>query len=395
MTSNGLDVYVYDAIRLPRARVRKTGGTLADVPAHALLAQLLRALARRGTDPAVIDDIVIGVSSAVGEHAAVGRTAAILAGWPDETPAGVVSRLCCSGLDAIGTAAAKVAAGTAQLTVAGGVESMSRVPMASDRPAFALDDELAAATGFVTIGVSADATAVEHQIARERLDEYAVLSHTRSLAAPDSSRVIAATDADGAVRLTRDEGARDWDLDQVAALPALFGEDPGWEHVATRLGLQPPELGLHTAGTAPQMCDGASAAVLGSAAAGERYGLTPIGRIRAATQAASRSPRLDSVVKAGRLAVEQAGLTLADIDLAEINESFAVTPLLAADAWGLPLDRVNRNGGAIAVGHPLGASGGILLVNALDELERTAGRFAVLAIPAALGLSSALVVERL
>lgn len=389
------DALVYDAIRLPRARVRKTGGTLAEVPAHHLLAQLLGHLADRGADPTTVDDLLIGVSTAAGEHADVGRAAVMAAGWPDEVPSGLVSRLCCSGLDALGSAAAQVASGAARVVVAGGVESMSRVPMMSDRPGFAVDPELGDLTGFVTIGVSADATALEHGITREQLDAYAARSHERSLAAPTSARVMPAVDTGGAQVLEADEGARETNLEAQAALSPLFSEDPAWARVAARLDLTPPAQGLHTVGTAPQMCDGASLAVIGSAAAVDVIGRAPVARILSVAHAAGRSPRLDSVVPAARRALERAGLTAQDIDVAEINESFAVTPILTADALGIPMDRVNIHGGSISVGHPLGASGGILLANAISELERSGGQHALLAIPAALGLSTAVVVELL
>jgi acetyl-CoA C-acetyltransferase len=389
------DALVYDAIRLPRARVRKDGGTLSGVPAHHLLAQLLGHLAERGVDPQTVDDLLIGVSTAAGEQSAVGRTAVMTAGWPDEVPSGVVSRLCCSGLDALGSAAAQVASGAARVVVAGGVESMSRVPMMSDRPGFAMDPELGDVTGFVTIGVSADATALEHGITRDQLDAYAVRSHERSLAAPTSPRVMPAVDLAGNQVLTTDEGPRASTLEALAAMSPLFSTDPGWARVATRLGLTPPEQGLHTVATAPQMCDGASLAVIGSAAATDVIGREPVARIASIAHVAGRSPRLDSVVPAARRALERAGLTAQDIDVAEINESFAVTPILTADALGIPMDRVNIHGGSISVGHPLGASGGILLANAISELERSGGRHALLAIPAALGLSTAIVVELL
>lgn len=389
------DVLVYDAIRLPRARVRKDGGTLSGVPAHHLLAQLLGHLADRGVDPTTVEDLLIGVSTAAGEHAGVGRAAIMAAGWPDEVPSGLVSRLCCSGLDALGSAAAQIASGSAEVMVAGGVESMSRVPMMSDRPGFALDTETGDLTGFVTIGVSADATALEHGITRDQLDAYAVRSHERSLAAPASSRVMPATDSAGNEVLTADEGPRVTTLEALTALAPLFSADPSWARVAARLDLTPPEQGLHTVATAPQMCDGASLAVIGSAAAADAIGRVPAARILAVAHTAARSPRLDSVVPAARRALERAGLGAQDVDVAEINESFAVTPILTADALGISMDRVNIHGGSISVGHPLGASGGILLANAISELERTDGRHALLAIPAALGLSTAIVIERI
>ncbi|HQV91870.1 MAG TPA: acetyl-CoA C-acyltransferase, partial [Phycicoccus sp.] len=176
--------YVYEALRTPRGRVRRDGGTLAGVPAHDLLAGLLRELADRGVRADSVDDVVIGVSTTHGEQAGdVARVALMAAGWPDSIPAGTVSRFCCSGLDALASAAAQVASGQVDVVLAGGVESMSRVPMLGDRPAFAVDAELGAATGFVTIGVSADYTAAVHGFSREELDAWAMRSHQRSAAA--------------------------------------------------------------------------------------------------------------------------------------------------------------------------------------------------------------------
>ena len=389
------DALVYEAIRLPRGRVRHTGGTLAEIPAYELVAQLLRELSARGVDPSLVDDLVLGVSTASGEHSGVSRVGVMAAGWPDAVPGGTVSRQCCSGLDALGNAAARVGSGMADVIVAGGVESMSRVPMLGDRAAFAVDAELSDLTGFVTIGVSADATALEHQITRSELDAYAVRSHERSLAAPEWTSVVPVRDPDGQTILAADEGARPSSLQDLAGLAPLFSEDPAWTRVAERLGLTPPSEGLHTAATAPQMCDAASVAVVASPDSGPDLGREPIGRILAVAHAGARSPRLDGVVTAAERALGRAGIRAGDVDLAEINESFSVTPVLTSRALGIDPERVNPCGGAISVGHPLGATGGVLLANALEQLGRSGGRYALLAIPAALGLGTALVVERL
>lgn len=396
MSQFSSDVFVYDAVRTPKGRVRRGGGTLADVPAYELLATLLRALQARGLDAERVDDIVIGTSTAAGDQGGdVARAAALWAQWPDTVPGGVVSRLCCSGLDAIGTAAAKVASGMHDVVVAGGVESMSRVPMLTDKPAFAYEGPLQDVTGYVTIGVAADLTAADAGFTREDLDSYAVTSHRRSAASATSASIVPITSGDTVV-LDRDEGARaDATLDGFAALGTLFGEDPSWERVARQLpdSLRPTG-GLHTLGTAPQLADGASALVLGSGRSREVAGSDPIGRIVAVTQTAVRSPRLTAGMTAARAALDRAGITAANLDVVEANESFAVSPLLVARELGLDPARVNPNGGAVATGHPLGASGGMLLVNALDELARTDGEFALLVIPGGLGLGAAVVVQR-
>ncbi|MCU1639932.1 MAG: acetyl-CoA C-acyltransferase [Nocardia sp.] len=391
------EAYIYDAVRLPRGRVRKAGGILADVPPYELFGQLLSALEKRSCPPESVDDIIVGVSTAVGEQGGdVARAAGLWAGWPDSVPGGVVSRLCCSGLDAVESAAARIAAGYADIMIAGGVESMSRVPMLSDRPAIAADNDLGERTGFVTIGVSADLTAAAHGITRAELDAYAVQSHRRASVAAISDRVIPVRKG-GTLLLAADEGARpDATVEAFAALPALFGEDPSWERVARRLPDAPrPAAGLHTLGTAPQLADGASAVLLGNAQAARTLGRSPVAAIAGTAQTAVRSPLLTAPVTAARTALRRAGITAADLDVVEVNESFAVTPLLLTRALNLDPARVNPSGGAVAVGHPLGASGGILIAQALDALRRCDGEYALVTIPAALGLGSAVVLRRL
>lgn len=390
------DAFVYEAIRTPRGRVRKGGGTLAEVAPHDLLAQLLREFTARGLPPEAVDDVIVGVSTTHGEQAGdLARVAVMAAGWPDSTPAGTVSRLCCSGLDALASASAQVASGQLDLVVAGGAESMSRVPMLSDRPGFAVDETLGHDTGFVTIGVSADYTAVTHGFSREDLDRWAARSHERALTATWESMVPVRRG--GAVVLDRDEGAREgMTPESLAALPALFGEDPSWSRVEERFpGFTRPVEGLHTVGTAPQLCDAASASIIGSAAAGETLGRAPRARVAGWAHTAVRSPGLDSTIAAAELAMRRAGVSIGDIAVAEFNESFSVTPLLLTRDLGIEADRVNIQGGAVSVGHPLGASGGILLANALDLLRRHGGGHALLVIPAALGVAMAVVVEGL
>ncbi|MFD7846623.1 thiolase family protein [Nocardia sp. NPDC059764] len=391
------DVYLYDAVRTPKARVRRHGGTLAATPAHDLLAQLLCALQERGLDADAVDDVIVGTSTAVGEQGGnVARAGVLWAGWPDQVGAGVVSRLCCSGLDAIEAASAKVAAGIAEVVVAGGVESMSRVPMLSDRPAFVDDEALGDRTGYVTIGVSADLTAVEYGLTRTDLDDWAVTSHRRAAAAPRSRSVIPVRSGT-ATLLEVDEGPRpDITVESLAELAPLYGEDPSWSRVAMRLpSAGRPEGGLHTVATAPQLADGAALAVFGSSAARDRLGREPIAQVVGVAQTAVRSPLLTASVLASRRALANAGITAAELDVIEANESFAASVLMLIREFGLDPDQVNPLGGSLATGHPLGASGGSLLVNALDQLTRVDGEYALVTIPAALGLGAAVVVRRL
>lgn len=390
------EAFVYEAIRTPRGRVKRDGGTLADVPAYELLAGLLTEFTARGIPADAVEDIIAGTSTVFGEQAAdVPRMAIMQAGWPDEVPAGMVTRMCTSGLDAIAVASAQVKAGMADVMIAGGAESMSRVPMFSDEPAFAIEDAVGELTGFVTIGVSADLTAAKHGFTRSELDAWAVRSHERSAAAPVWESLIPVR-RDDRVLLAADEGARPGTtLESLAGIPPLFGDDPLWARVERRFpGFTRPSEGLHTVATAPQLCDGASAAVIGSEAAQGTLGRAPVGRIAGWAYTAVRSPRLDGTVEAARRAMKRAGVSTADIDVAEFNESFAVTPLLLIRELGIDPERVNIHGGAVALGHPLGASGGIILANSLELLGRRGGRYGLLVIPAALGVSMAVVVER-
>ncbi|WP_418345895.1 thiolase family protein [Rhodococcus pyridinivorans] len=390
-------VYIYDAIRTPKARVRRAGGTLADVPAYDLLAQLFSSAQTRGLTTDVVDDIIVGTSTVTGDQGGnVARSAALWAGWPDGVNAGVVSRLCCSGIDAVETGAAKIASGVADVVVAGGVESMSRVPMMSDNPAFLVDAALGERTGFVTIGVSADLTAAQYGFSRTELDQCAVTSHRRALAAPASDSIVPVQVGEETI-LAADEGTRpDISLEALADLNPLFGQDPLWERVARRLPGSPrPAVGLHTAATSPQMADCAAIAVLGSRSAARNLEKEPIAEIVGVAQAAVRSPLLTSAVEASRRALENAGVLPHQLDVIEANESFAASALALTRELDLDPDKVNPVGGSMATGHPLGAAGGALLVNALDQLRRIDGEHALVAIPAALGLGAALVIRRL
>ncbi|MGN6609651.1 MAG: acetyl-CoA C-acyltransferase [Jatrophihabitans sp.] len=403
--SRQLDAYVYDAVRTPRARVRRDGGALAGVAPHELMGQLMHALDDRNglsARGARVDEVILGVSTVTGAQAGnIARASAIHAGWPDDVSGTVVGRLCCSGLDALANAAAQVTAGTADLVAAGGVESMSQVPMMSDRPGIHFDAELAERTGFVTIGVSADATAAVAKLERAELDAYGLRSHRHSAAAWAAGHfdgsVIPVRDRDGEVLLERDDAIRpQMTLPDFEAMPLLFPDDA---EAHARVGRRLPELGefpaVHTAACAPQIVDGASLALIGTRSAGDALGARPRARIVATATAAVRSPLLTATLDAIRRALAMAGLTPGDLDIVEANESFSVSPLLVQREFGFPDDVLNVDGGAISMGHPLGASGGILLATALGALERTGGRYALLTIPAALGLGTAVVVERL
>jgi acetyl-CoA C-acetyltransferase len=400
-----LNAYIYDVVRTPRSRVRRDGGTLAGVPPYELVGQLLAALDERlglRTAALHVDELILGVSTATQEQGAdVARAATIWAGWPDDVSGTVVSRMCCSGLDAIASAAAQVSSGMADVVVGGGVESMSRVPMMADKPAMAFDAELGERTGFVTIGVSADLTAHVSGLTRPELDAYGLRSHQRAAAAWAAGHyarsVVPVHGSDGQALLEADEGIRaQMTAADFEAMPLLFPDDA---EAHGRVDRRLPDVGefpaVHSAATAPQMVDGASAALIGNRDTERALGIAPRARILAAATGAVRSPLLTGTVEAVRRALTQAKLTPSDIDIVEANESFAVSPLVVQREFGFTDDILNVDGGAVSMGHPLGASGGILLATALDALERTGGRYGLLTIPAALGLGTAIVIERL
>jgi len=386
---------ILDAVRTPRARVRRDGGTLSEFSPAELLAVVLRELTARGLPDEQVDDLIVGVSTVAGEQGGgVGRVASMHAGWADTVPAGTVSRLCGSGLDAVASGAAQVLSGGANLIVAAGVESMSRVPMLADKPAFAIDPAVGEATGFVSIGVSADAAAIRAGISREELDDYGLRSQQRASAAPAWESSIAVTTASGAV-LSHDEGARpDTTRESLAALAPLFADDPLWERVERHLKMEAgADRGRHTVGTAPQFADAAAALVLASDTWAHQHDRQARGQVLGWGHAAVRSPGLEATIPASLKALAQAGLRASDLTVIEVNESFAVTPLLLTRELNVSSGIVNAHGGAIAVGHPLGACGGVLIANALDQLRRKGGGYALVVIPAALGLASAVVIE--
>ena len=297
-----------------------------------------------------------------------------------------MSRLCCSGVDAIATAAAKIDAGLDDIAVAGGVESMSRVPIFSDGGPLFSDPEVAAAGGFVHMGVAADIVATLGEITREQCDAYALESHERAGVARDEGRFDRALIAvDG---LDRDEAIRDGQT-----VEDLAGLEPAFADLATDVVHRKlPNLGriehVHTVATAPQIVDGASLLLIGKEQAGARA------RIVSAANVGVKPPLLTATVPATQQALARAGMTLADVDLFEVNESFAAIVLHYIRHFELDPERVNVNGGAIAMGHPLGATGGILAVTLLDELERRDLEVGLLTIPAAAGIGAALVLQR-
>ncbi|UWZ50596.1 acetyl-CoA C-acetyltransferase [Dactylosporangium aurantiacum] len=400
------EAYVFDAVRTPRGR-GKQHGSLHGVKPVSLVVGLIGELRRRypGLDPGNIDDVVLGVVSPVGDQGAdIAKTAAIVAGLPD-TVAGVqLNRFCASGLEAVNIAAQKVRAGWEDLVIAGGVESMSRVPMGSDGGAWAMDPETNYATGFVPQGIGADLIATLEGFSREDVDSYAVESQTRAAKAWAggyfSRSVVPVRDRNGLVVLDRDEHLRASTVEGLGALPPSFaaiGELGGFDAVALQRYHWVERIEhVHTAGNSSGIVDGASLVLVGSEAAGVKAGLTPRARVvAAAVSGADPTIMLTGPAPASRKALAKAGLTVEDIDLVEMNEAFAAVVLRFAKDMGFSLDKVNVNGGAIAMGHPLGATGGMLLGTLIDELERRGQRYGLATLCIGGGMGIATIVERI
>jgi len=403
--SNG--AFVYDAIRTPRGRGKKTGGLHSAKPVS-LAVGLIAEVRRRnpGLDPAQVDDLVLGVVSPVGEQGMdIAKTAALVAGLPDTVSGLQVNRFCASGLEAVNLAAQKVASGFEDLVLAGGVESMSRVAMGSDGGAWAMDPETNAATGFVPQGIGADLIATLHGWDRKAVDSYAVESHARAAKAWANGyferSVVPVTDMNGAVLLAHDELVRPSStVESLAALPPSFatiGEAGGFDAVALRKYHWVERIEhVHTAANSSGIVDGAALVVVGSEEAGRRNGLTPRARILStAVSGADPTIMLTGPAPATHKALAKACLSVADIDLVEMNEAFAAVVLRFMADTGFDHEQVNVNGGAIAMGHPLGATGAMILGTLVDELERRDQRYGVATLCVGGGMGIATVVERL
>ncbi|MEW2544506.1 acetyl-CoA C-acetyltransferase [Streptomyces sp. NPDC047002] len=400
------EAYVYDAVRTPRGRGKPNGALHGTKPID-LVVGLIHELRARfpGLDPAAVDDIVLGVVTPVGDQGSdIARIAALAAGLPD-TVAGVQeNRFCASGLEAVNLAAAKVRSGWEDLVLAGGVESMSRVPMGSDGGAWAMDPMTSYETGFAPQGIGADLIATLGGHSRRAVDEFAALSQERAAAAWKDGRfarsVVPVRDRSGLTVLDHDEHLRPGTTaDGLAALTPSFaqiGEAGGFDAVALQKYHWIERIDhVHHAGNSSGIVDGAALVAVGSREAGERFGLTPRARIvSAAVTGSEPTIMLTGPAPASRKALAKAGLAIGDIDLVEINEAFAAVVLHYADEMGLGLDRINVNGGAIALGHPLGATGAMILGTLVDELERRDLRHGLATLCVGGGMGVATVVER-
>ncbi|WP_405468757.1 acetyl-CoA C-acetyltransferase [Streptomyces anulatus] len=401
------EAFVYDAIRTPRGRGKANGALHGTKPID-LVVGLIHEIRGRfpDLDPAAIDDIVLGVVSPLGDQGSdIARIAAIAAGLPDSVAGVQENRFCASGLEAVNLAAAKVRSGWEDLVLAGGVESMSRVPMGSDGGAWAMDPMTSFETGFAPQGIGADLIATIGGFGRRDVDEYAALSQERAAAAWKDGRfarsVVPVKDRNGLLVLDQDEHLRPGTTaDSLAALKPSFagiGEMGGFDAVALQKYHWVEKIDhVHHAGNSSGIVDGASLVAIGSKEVGERYGMTPRARIvSAAVSGSEPTIMLTGPAPATRKALAKAGLTIDDIDLVEINEAFAGVVLRFVKDMGLSLDKVNVNGGAIALGHPLGATGAMLLGTVIDELERRDQRFGLVTLCVGGGMGVATIVERI
>jgi len=392
------DAYVLHTVRTPRGKA-KEGGGLASVPPVGLLSALLDALVERtGLDPVAVDDVIIGCAGQVGDQGGgVARTAVLAAGWPSRVPGLTISRYCASGIDAVALAAALVRSGQAELVVAGGVESVSRVPLFADRGPLWCDAELVERIGSVHMGIAADVVATEEGYEREELDAYGLRSQRRAARAWQDGRFAASLVPVGG--LDHDEHVRtDVSEASMAALePAFAGLGAaGQDAIALR---HLPGLGdvrhLHTRATSPSVADGAGLVLVGSAAAAERLGLGVRARVVASASAGGHPVRmLVAGQDAVEIALERAGLRPSDLDVVEFAEAFAALCLKIQREFKLDDDVLNPNGGTIAMGHAFGATGAILTAGCVDELHRGGGRYGVAAVSGAAGSGAALVLER-
>ena len=400
------DVMIYEALRTPRGKGRADTGALAEVSPVELAAVPLRAVIERsGLDPARVDDVVLGCVDPIRDQGGdIARTAALAAGYGESVPGVVVSRFCASGLEAVAVGTGKIASGEADFVVASGVEMMSRISMLSSGVPVLGDPGLAPPMQSLPQGISADLIATRNGHSRDDVDAYAVESQRRAARAWDEGRfaasVVPVADRLGLLILDLDEAMRpDATMQGMGALrPALEGyaKKAGFGAVAMQLYPEVAALRhVHTAANSSQIVDGAAAVLIGRADAGRAGGLRPRARVRAVCSVGSEPTiMLTGPVAAVDKALARAGLARGDIDLWELNEAFAAVVLNFMDETGVPHDRMNVNGGAIAMGHPLGATGAMILGTLVDELERADRQFGVATLCAASGQAIAMVVER-
>ncbi len=399
------DAFIYDAVRSPRGR-GKADGSLHEVTALNLAAQMLAAVKDRNTlDTALVDDVVLGCVDPVGEAGGdIARAAALVAGFGDEVPGIQINRFCASGLDAVNFAAAQVMSGQHEMTIGGGVESMSRIGIGASGGAWPIDPSIAVATYFLPQGISADLIATKYGFSRDDVDAYAVESQKRAAKAWDEGRfknsVMPVKDVNGLTILAKDEHMRpNTTMQTLAALQPSFvqmGDMAGFDAVAVQ---RYPEVEavnhVHTPGNSSGIVDGAAAVLIGSKAAGKAAGLKPRARIRQFANIGSEPAiMLTGPIPVTEKVLKKAGMTKRDIDLWELNEAFASVVLRYMQALKISHDKINVNGGAIAMGHPLGATGSMILGTVLDELERRDKETALITLCIGVGMGTATIIER-
>ena len=401
------EALVFDAIRTPRGKGKSNGSLHGTKPVDLVVGLMHEMLIRNEKlDPNRVDDVVLGCVSPVGDQGAdIAKTAAIKAGLPD-TVAGVqLNRFCASGLEAVNIAAQKVASGWEDLVFAGGVESMSRVPMGSDGGAWAMDPETNYDTSFVPQGIGADLIATVEEFSRDDVDAYAARSQERAARAREEGRfansVVPVKDLNENVVLDHDEFIRPGTtVETLGGLKPSFaamGEMGGFDAVALQKYHWIEKINhVHTPGNSSGIVDGASLLAIGNASLGDDLGLQPKARILAtAVSGADPTIMLTGPAPASKKALAKAGITAEDLDLVEINEAFAAVVLRFVRDMGLDMEKVNVNGGAIAMGHPLGATGGMILGTLIDELHRTGGKYGLATLCVGGGMGIATVVEAL
>ncbi len=398
------DAFIYDAVRTPRGKGKKNG-SLHEITSLELATQALEALRdRNNLDTSKVDDVIMGCVAPIGEQGSdIGRTAVLNAGY-DERVAGIqVDRFCASGLEACNIAAAKVMVGEADFAIGSGVEAMSRVPMGSNGGAWPTDPRSAIRTRFVPQGVSADLIATKYGFSRENCDSYAVESQKRAAQAWSEGRfsksIVPVKDQMGATILDRDEHMRpEADMQSLGGLDPSFQffGDMGFDDVAISRYPEVEKMNhVHHAGNSSGIVDGAAAVLIGNKNAGDAAGLKPRARIKGFCSIGSEPTiMLTGPVDVTQKLLKKLGMTTSDIDLFELNEAFAAVVLRMMQAMDIPHDKMNVNGGAIAMGHPLGATGAMILGTMVDELERSDKETALVTLCIGAGMGTAMVIER-
>jgi acetyl-CoA C-acetyltransferase len=399
------DAFIYDHLRSPRGR-GKVDGSLHEVQTVNLASQVLKGMRERNNlDPELVDDVVMGCVDPIGEAGGdVARISALLAGYGDKVPGIQINRFCASGLDAVNFAAAEVMSGQHNMTIGGGVESMSRVGIGASGGAWFMDPMAAIPTYFMPQGISADLIATKYGFSRDDVDAYAVESQKRAAEAWADGRfkysILPIKDVNGITLLDRDEHMRPGTtMQSLASLKPAFveiGQLGGFDAVATQRYPEVEEVNhVHHAGNSSGIVDGAAAVLIGNKEAGQAAGLKPRARIKAFANIGSEPGiMLTGPIPVTQKVLKKAGMSTADIDLWELNEAFASVVLRYMQALDIPHDKINVNGGAIAMGHPLGATGAMILGTVLDELERRGKSTALITLCIGAGMGTATIIER-